>query len=228
MPSVEHVATPRPDAWRALLSDEEMAAFDSGKYRNPKTAPRDSDWLSRNKRLVSLTDKAVARVYSPTPEDQARLAEYTRALKVIAAIPYHCVICKRLLPGWGEDRVAVLTYQRSEEIPQRAFIYCRLCFESLGLTLEQPSWFGQLPELDQKIWQLLAEGNTQAEVAARLTKGTQRVTQQQVSEAKERVVRKSRELRDRRPQNEQGQSLSIAGSGEKPPFATIRALLADS
>jgi hypothetical protein len=39
--------------WRPLMSREELAAFDAGEYDNVETAPRESDWVSRNKREVS-------------------------------------------------------------------------------------------------------------------------------------------------------------------------------
>lgn len=46
-------ANPDPEAWRALMSAEELAAFDVGGYEDIEKAPRESDRVSRSKREVS-------------------------------------------------------------------------------------------------------------------------------------------------------------------------------
>lgn len=48
-----------PDAWRALMSAEELAAFDAGEYKSLELAPRESDRINRAKRLVSYKPEYV-------------------------------------------------------------------------------------------------------------------------------------------------------------------------
>jgi len=48
-----------PEGWRALMSPDELAAFDADGYKDLENAPRESDRISRSKRLVSYKPEYV-------------------------------------------------------------------------------------------------------------------------------------------------------------------------
>jgi hypothetical protein len=163
------------------MKPRELAGFDAGNYdainyetgaKDLRKAPRESDRISRDNRLVSLIDAAKGRC-DPSPEDSLQAAEIVTAFKVIGVIPRPCVRCNQNLSGQGEDRVAIVRYRAG--IPE-AFVYCPGCFSALNVELDPDPWFASQPELDRRIWQLRKEGLTQPEIGAELG-----VTQQTVS-----------------------------------------------
>jgi hypothetical protein len=194
------LAAKRNREWRALMSPEEMAAFDQGEYDHPATTPRESFRISRDKRLVRLSALNDHDVVGRTnPEQTRQVAEYLKALAVIASLPRPCVTCGQNPPEGS--RFAILRYD-SDYIPE-GFMHCCECFKALRVSLEPNNWFSQLPVLDKKIWRLLNDGLTQPQIAARLTNGNRRVTQQMVSDAKQKIARRITESR----QNKYGSRL---------------------
>jgi hypothetical protein len=172
-------------AWRSLMTPEELKAYERGDYNRAATAPRESDRISRDNRLVTLNEK-LHDAAKGTPEDTAQIAELTRALRIIAATPGSCVMCADHLSGKGEPRVAILT-------DDRVYVYCQGCFDAMGVPLETEGWFAGLPVMEQAIWSLLKEGLSQHDIAARLTVGAQTVTQQTVSKTKIKILALIRE-----------------------------------
>jgi hypothetical protein len=87
-----------------------------------------------------------------------------------------------------------LHYPGNDDLP-RAFVHCPACFHAAGVEPKLNDLFSKLSVLERKIWELLDDGLTQRQIAARLTNGSQRVTQQKVSETKLKTIRLMNESR---------------------------------
>jgi hypothetical protein len=208
-----NASKPNPNAWRSLMKPQELADYDAEKYDaiNPETgakdlrkAPLESDRMSRDNRLVPYLENDSDEVSDnlapayPSPEENLRAARYTRALEEIKASPQPCLSCGLDFSD-GEAKVAILTFAECKpplhgELPL-GFMYCRQCWDALGVVLDPDPWFTSLPKRDRQVWLLLKQGLTEREVADKLTVGTQRLTQQVVSEIKLRIVRSINERR---------------------------------
>jgi len=187
---------PNPNAWRALLKPKELAKYDGGDYHaiNYDTgamdlhkAPRESALISRDLCLDEFEDENPASAKgTPTPEENTLAAELVKGFEVIGGISKPCVTCGQMQPGQGESRVVILRYGHDSA---KAFILCDGCFDALGLDLTPDPFLSGLPAFDQRVWEFTKDGLTGVEIARRLSVNSQRVTQQQVSEAKLRVQR---------------------------------------
>jgi hypothetical protein len=190
-----HPPSKKPhESWRDAMLPEESAAFDAGKYNHGATATVESDRISRDNRLERLTSNTATARDSLTPEQSVQAVEYVRAFQVIATIPQSCVNCGESLPGRGEKRNMSLHYPGNNGLP-RGSVCCPTCFHAAGVEPKLNDLIAKLPKLDQKISQLLKDGLTQKQIAARLTNGAQRVTQQMVSKTKQKISRLMKESR---------------------------------
>jgi hypothetical protein len=197
-----HAQPPDPEAWRALMKPNELRAYDAGKYdelhektdldgnvyraKDLSKAPRESEQISRNNRLVPFLDKdsedANANLVNafPSPEDKLQVSETIRGFELIVAISEPCNGCGQNLLGQGEDRDMIV---RTRSGNTTAFVYCPGCSYARHVELESDPWFSSQPESDRKIWQLHTEGLTQREIAKELS-----VPQQTVSLVLTRLV----------------------------------------
>jgi hypothetical protein len=189
------------------MTPQELADYDAGKYEvansdtgaiDLRKAPRESERVSRNNRLVPYLEndsdevgENLAPVY-PSPEEMLRVDRYTRALEEIKASPQPCISCGLDFAN-GEDRVANLEFFGGD-VPT-GYTYCRQCWEAFGIPRDQDPWFASLPKLEQQVWLLIKKNLTEREIAGKLTVGDRKVTQQVVSEIKMRIVRQINERR---------------------------------
>jgi hypothetical protein len=186
-----HSSKPNDQAWRELMSPKELAEYDSGRHNNRASSP-DSNRTSRNKRLVTLIDNDTnSRANPTTPEHSMRATEMTAWLKSFASFPGHCVSCGQYL---AQNKRGGIVFPPDDDMPNLD-MFCSECFNALQIRKGSDDWFAKLPKLDQKIWQLLKTGLTQKQIAARLTVGSQRVTQQMVSDTKQKILRMMKEFR---------------------------------
>jgi hypothetical protein len=154
-------------------------------------SPHESLRISRNNRLVALGSKDVTSRANSTPEQNVEAAECAKALRVLATIARSCISCGESLPE-GKKKNMIWADEGDGSLPIESPL-CRSCFDALKIKLETNDWFSKLPSLDRKIWRLKNDDLTQREVAARLTNGSQRVTQQRVSETLQRIKRQIRQ-----------------------------------
>jgi hypothetical protein len=197
-------AVKKPQSWRDVMTEKERAKYDAGDYHalnfetgamDLRHAPRESGRISRDSCLDTLDDDSeIADRGTPTPEQNTQAAEMTRGFEIVGTISIPCVSCGRTLPAKGRAKTLIVSYS-DDGADAKAFVLCNGCFDALGVQLSADPFFDSLPPLDQKVWQLVTDGLTGVEIAARLSVNGRRVTQQQVSEAKLRVLRRINENR---------------------------------
>jgi hypothetical protein len=184
--------------WRDVMSQtrqgkKELDAFDADLYDNRGKRSYGSNRISGDTRTVAFGSKDVTSRANSTPEQNARAAEVDHSLRVITMIPQACASCGGSLPREGEKKYMILADEGDGSLPI-LFPCCQSCFNALGIKLETKDWFSRLPPLDQKVWRLRKAGLTQREIAARLTNGAQRVTQQSVSVTLLRIIRQIKSI----------------------------------
>jgi hypothetical protein len=177
------------------MKPEELATFDAGLYDpvNPvdlRKSPMEADWISRDSRLTSNLAAAEDIV---APEDHLRATEIDHAIELIGTLPLRCDNCGQYIPK-GTHRLVSLEYLE-DDTPLRGSARCRNCLQASGINRDTDNWLAMLPALEQKIWRLSQEGFTQKQIAGRLTNGSQRVTQQKVSEVKRKIIRHFQRVR---------------------------------
>jgi hypothetical protein len=181
---------PDPNAWREAITQEELAQYNRGLYDviNAQTgakdlhkAPLESNWISRDNRLVSVIDNVALAKSNPTTEQNLRAAEINRNLAGIDGLSQSCVRCGQNLLGRGEDRDVILRFRDGAT---KVFMYCPGCSGALGLELESDPWFASQPKSDRRMWELQRQGMTQPAIAAELE-----ISQQTVSSTLARMVK---------------------------------------
>lgn len=176
---------------------KELATLEADLYNNRDKTSHESTRVSRDNRLVALGPKDVTSRANSTPEQNAQAAEIAKSFRVIITIQRSCLKCGQRLPGEGKKKNMIWAVEGDGSPPVESPL-CRSCFVALGINLEPDDWFSKLPVLDHKIWRLNDDGLTQRQIAARLTNGTQRVTQQRVSETLQRIKRQINQSRQNR------------------------------
>jgi hypothetical protein len=184
---------PSPNAWRLKMTPNELLKYDAHKHERRATAPLESARISRDKRLDTFDDHDESSAWgTPTPEQNVLAAEFIGGFAIVKMFSQPCMICGQVIPGKCEAKDVFLRYSADGV---KAFMFCTGCFDALGLKLSADPLFDSLPPLDQKVWQLVKDGLTGVQIAARLSVNGQHVTQQQVSAAKLRVQHRLKENR---------------------------------
>jgi hypothetical protein len=157
------------------MSEQELTDYEAKKYENPRTAPRDNDRISRNNRLVRLTDKMETILHQGEPEDLAALQELYRAVQVIDTVERQCIGCG----------AAGTVKQIRNHILETL---CEACAPP-----PPRGWVDDFPELWQTVWRLRCEGLKLREISARLANQYQRLTVPRISEMLDKMQRRRKE-----------------------------------
>jgi len=147
------------DAWRGLLTDEELDGYD-----HSKPAPRESDIVPRQANAFTLDEARDQVAETSDPLIVQELAECCDALKVLGQLPRPCNSCGRRLDG-KVRRITVIVHASGGDTDERAVPFCSSCFRNYKVPLDPRT---NLTKKQAAIFELLKEGVPRAEISKQL------------------------------------------------------------
>ncbi len=161
--------------WRSLLSPQELAAFEAGKYDNVRTAPKEPSRISR--REISFNPEFDEHQPSHDPQLKAYHQQILEAIDGFADVTANCEACGHFFKGgFKEPRVTVLRHSGENENQAEVF-----CIECYGKSAPRASWRDGLTKMHLRVWDMFADEITQKDIAEKLSAEGNPISQSTVS-----------------------------------------------
>jgi hypothetical protein len=151
-------ASKQSEAWRELMTAEELESFDAGKYR-----PQDSTHISRPKKEIEYnpefmqhqpgsqnfdgsfrqasveddndppakSEKTLRQPVNKMPSDPTQAKLLAEAIPALADVAASCLICGEPLRDGRQERVTVIIHSAGRD---EITVYCKPCFDEKKCT----------------------------------------------------------------------------------------------